>query len=55
MLWWPPTVKSFHCYFTTVILLLLRIIMQISDMQALWHGIIESHAVGFILFHRTIN
>lgn len=36
MLWWPSTIKVFHCCFITVILLLLWIIMQISDMWPLW-------------------
>lgn len=33
MLKWPPTIKLAHCYFVTVILILLWIVMKISDMQ----------------------
>lgn len=33
MVWWLPALKIFCCYVITVILLLLRIIMQISDMR----------------------
>lgn len=37
MLWSPPTTKLFHCYFIAAILLLLRIVMSILDMQDSWY------------------
>ena len=35
---WPPTIKLLHCYFITVILLLLWIVMRISQMQVIWYA-----------------
>jgi hypothetical protein len=36
MLWWPPTIKLFYCYFVSEILVSLWIIMEISGMKHLW-------------------
>lgn len=36
--WWPPTIKLYWFYFTTVILLESGIIKQISDVQVMWYA-----------------
>lgn len=36
MAWWTPNQKMICCYFITDVLLLLRIVMQTLDVQAIW-------------------